>query len=180
MRFFSENIESLRELYVNQLRTMLSAERQITDALPKMIDKSTDEQLRQAFQSHLQETEVHVQRLEQILSESSSDTDDIKCKALDNMIDETESVVGDIEDGSVRDAFLIGSAQRVEHFEMASYGTLRNWARILGETGHAQILNQTLQEEDHADQLLTQISDRVNPYATGTETPTRTGRASAA
>ena len=171
MRFFSENIESLRELYVNQLRTMLSAERQITDALPEMIDKATDEQLRQAFQSHLQETEVHVQRLEQIIS-ATSESDAIKCKALDTMIDETESVVGDVEDDSVRDALLIAAAQRVEHFEMASYGTLRNWAQILGESGHAQILEQTLNEEKHADQLLTQISDKVNPYASGTERAT--------
>ncbi|HTD54858.1 MAG TPA: ferritin-like domain-containing protein [Silvibacterium sp.] len=168
MKFFTENIDSLRELYVNQLRSMLSAERQITDALPKMIDKSTDQQLRQAFESHLRETEVHVQRLEQILSETANETDDIKCKVLDTMVDETESIVGDIDDGSVRDAALIASGQRVEHFEMASYGTLRNWAQILGESGHAQILNQTLQEEEHADQLLTQISDKVNPSAGST------------
>ena len=165
MRFFSENIDSLRQLYVNQLRTMLSAERQITDALPKMIDKATDQQLKQAFQSHLQETEVHVQRLEQILNESSDKTDDIKCKVLDTMVDDTESIVGDIDDDSVRDAALIASAQRVEHYEMACYGTLRNWAQILGESGHAQIHNQTLKEEEHADQLLTEISDRVNPSA---------------
>ena len=174
MKFFSENIESLRELYINQLRTMLSAERQITDALPKMIEKSTDLQLKQAFQSHLQETEVHVQRLEQILSESANESDDLKCKVLATMVDDTESVIGDIDDDSVRDAALIASGQRVEHFEMASYGTLRNWAEILGESGHAQLLNQTLKEEQHADQLLTQISDMVNPSASST------GRATAA
>ncbi|MBV8630576.1 MAG: ferritin-like domain-containing protein [Silvibacterium sp.] len=165
MKFFSANIDSLRELYVNQLKSMLSAERQITDALPKMIDKSTDTQLRQAFQSHLQETEGHVQRLEQILSEAADDTDDIKCKVLDSMVDEAESMISDVHDDSVRDALLIAAGQRVEHFEMASYGTLRNWAQILGETGHAQMLEQTLNEEKHADQLLTQISDKVNPSA---------------
>ena len=174
MKFFSENIESLRELYINQLRTMLSAERQITDALPKMIEKSTDPQLKQAFQSHLQETEVHVQRLEQILSESANERDDLKCKVLATMVDDTESVIGDIDDDSVRDAALIASGQRVEHFEMASYGTLRNWAQILRESGHAQLLNQTLKEEEHADKLLTQISDMVNPSASST------GRATAA
>ena len=168
MKFFSENVESLRELYVHQLRTMLSAERQITDALPKMIDKATDQELKQAFESHLKETEGHVQRLEQILSETVDETDDIKCKVLDTMVDETESIVGDIDDNSVRDACLIASGQRVEHFEIASYGTLRNWAQILGESGHVQILNQTLQEEEHADQRLTQISDKVNPSAGGT------------
>jgi len=165
MKFFSENIDSLRELYINQLKTMLSAERQITDALPKMIDKATDQQLKQAFQSHLSETKVHVQRLEQILNETADKADDIKCKILDTLVDDTESVIGDIDDDSVRDAALIASGQRVEHFEMASYGTLRSWAQILGETGHAQILNQTLREEEHADQLLTQISDKVNPSA---------------
>ena len=168
MKFFSENVQSLRELYVHQLRTMLSAERQITEALPKMIDKATDQELKQAFESHLKETEGHVQRLEQILTETVDETDDIKCKVLDTMVDETESIVGDIDDNSVRDACLIASGQRVEHFEMASYGTLRNWAQILGESGHVQILNQTLQEEEHADQRLTQISDKVNPSAGGT------------
>ena len=168
MKFFSANIDSLRELYINQLKAMLSAERQITDALPKMIDKSTDQELRQAFQSHLQETEVHVQRLEQILSQAADDTDTIKCKALDTLIDESESMIADVDDGSVRDALLIAAGQRVEHFEMASYGTLRNWAQIIGESGHAQILNQTLKEEEHADQLLTQISDKVNPSASTT------------
>ena len=84
------------------------------------------------------------------------------------MVDDTESVIGDIDDDSVRDAALIASGQRVEHFEMASYGTLRSWAEILAESGHAQLLNQTLQEEEHADKLLTQISDKVNPSASGT------------
>jgi ferritin-like metal-binding protein YciE len=164
MKFFSENIDSLRELYLNQLKTMLSAEQQITDALPKMIDKATDQQLKQAFQSHLQETEVHVQRLEEILSEVK-ETNDIKCKVLATMVDDTEDIIGNIGDHSVRDVALIASGQRVEHFEMASYGTLRNWAQLLGESGHAQVLNQTLQEEEHADKLLTQISDKVNPSA---------------
>lgn len=174
MKFFSANIDSLRELYVNQLKTMLSAERQITEALPKMIDKATDQQLKQAFQSHLQETEVHVTRLEEILNETADKAEDIKCKVLATLVNDAEGTIEDIEDDSVRDAALIAAAQRVEHFEMASYGTLRNWAGILSESEQAQLLNQTLNEEEHADQLLTQISDRVNPSAS------TTGKAAAA
>ncbi len=165
MKFFSANIDSLRELYINQLRTLLSSEEQITEALPKMISKATDTQLKQALQSHLQETEVHVARMEKILSENGGKADAVKCKITAALISGADEMIKDVTDESVRDAVIIASAQRVEHFEIASYGTVRNWARILGENRHAQILDQTLQEEGHADQLLTSISDRVNPYA---------------
>lgn len=165
MKFFSENIDSLRKLYINQLQMLLSTEQQIVDALPKMIDKSTDLQLKQAFQSHLQETEQHVTRLEQILRECTGKTDTVKCKVLSSLISEAEDMIKDAKDDSVRDVALIAGAQRVEHYEIASYGAVRQWARILGETSQAQILDQTIKEEGHADHLLTEISDRINPYA---------------
>lgn len=165
MKFLSANIESLRELYVNQLRSLLSTEQQITEALPKMIEKATDPQLKQALQSHLQETQVHVNRLEQIIAGKAGKADPIKCKVTAALISGADDMIKGATDESVRDAVIIASAQKVEHFEIASYGTVRSWANILGESKQAQILEQTLQEEGHADKLLTSISDRVNPYA---------------
>jgi ferritin-like metal-binding protein YciE len=164
MKFFSANIDSLRELYINQLRSLLSTEQQITEALPKMIEKATDPELKQAFQTHLKETQTHVSRLEQILSERGK-VDAIKCKSTAALISGAEDLISDAKDDSVRDAVLIASAQRIEHFEIASYGTVRNWARILGENRHAQVLDQTVKEEGNADHILTSIADRVNPYA---------------
>lgn len=165
MKFMSANIDSLRKLYVNQLQMLLSAEQQITEALPKMIDKSTDVQLKQAFQSHLKETEQHVRRVEQILQQCVGEAKPVKCKVLAALVTEAEDMITDAKDDSVRDAALIAGAQRVEHYEIASYGTVRNWARILGETAQAQTLDTTIKEEGHADHLLTEIANRVNPYA---------------
>lgn len=169
MKFFSENLESLRELYINELKKLLSMERQITEALPKMIDKATDTQLKQAFQSHLQETEQHVTRVEEILRECTNDTDTIKCKVLATLVSEAEDAIKDAKDPSVRDVSLIASAQAVEHHEMACYGTVRNYARILGEPSQAELLQKTLDEEKHADRLLTEITERINPAAERTE-----------
>ena len=115
MKFFSANIDSLRKLYINQLQMMLSAEQQITDALPKMIDEATDTQLKQAFQSHLQETEQHVTRLEQILRQNTGDIDTVKCKGLSALVTEAEDMIKDAKDDSVRDVALIAGAQRIEH-----------------------------------------------------------------
>lgn len=165
MKFFSANIDSLRKLYVNQLQMLLSTEQQITEALPKMIEKATDPQLKQAFQSHLQETEAQVNRLEQILQETTGEAKAIKCKVLSALVDEAEDMIKDASDDSVRDAALIAAAQRVEHYEIATYGAVRHFAQILGETSQAQLLDQTIKEEGHADHLLTEIANRVNPYA---------------
>lgn len=165
MKFFSENLESLRELYINDLRKLLSVEQQITEALPKMIDKATDMQLKQVFQSHLQETEQHVTRVEQILRECSEEADSIKSKVLASMVSDAEDMIKDASDDSVRDVSLIAAAQCVEHYEMACYGTVRNYARILGEPAQAELLQRTLDEEKHADHLLTQLSERINPEA---------------
>lgn len=165
MKFFSANIDSLRKLYINQLQMLLSAEKQITEALPTMIEKATDSQLKQAFQSHLQETENQVARLEQILQHTTGEAKAVKCKVLPSLVEEAEDMVKDAADESVRDAALIAAAQRVEHYEIAAYGAVRHFARILGNPSQAQLLDQTIKEEGHADRLLTEIADRVNPYA---------------
>ena len=165
MKLFSADLDSLRDLYHNQLRMLVSTEQQIIQALPTMIEKATDVQLKQAFQSHLQETKVHVTRLQNILREENHETDAIKCKALSALVSEAEDMIKDATDLTVRDVALIAAAQRVEHYEIASYGTVRRWAEILGEAEQAALLDKTVQEEGHTDQLLTSIAERVNVEA---------------
>lgn len=165
MKLFSADLDSLRDLYHNQLRMLLSTEQQIIDALPTMIEKSTDVQLKQAFQSHLQETHVHVTRLQDILREEHGDVEAIKCKVLSSLVSEAQDMIKDATDPTVRDVALIAAAQRVEHYEIASYGAVRRWAQILGEAEQAALLDKTIKEEGHADHLLTSIADRVNVEA---------------
>jgi ferritin-like metal-binding protein YciE len=165
MKFMSANLESLRELYIDQLQHLHSAETQITEALPKMIEKATDPQLKRALDAHLQETRAHVTRLEQILRNAEGGVDSKKNKGIAALITEGEDVIKDASDTSVRDAGIIAAAQHVEHYEMASYGTVRTWAEILGHTDHAELLEKTLEEEKHADALLTQIADTANTMA---------------
>lgn len=165
MKFMSANLESLRELYIDQLQHLHSAETQITDALPKMIEKATDPQLKRALDTHLQQTRGHVARLEQILRNAEGDVDSKKNKGIAALITEGEDIIKDASDSSVRDAGIIAAAQHVEHYEMASYGTVRSWAEILGHTDHAELLEKTLDEEKQADALLTQIADTANTLA---------------
>jgi ferritin-like metal-binding protein YciE len=165
MKFFSANLDNLRKLYINQLQMLVSTEEQITEALPKMIEKATDPQLKQAFSSHLQETRAQLARVQQILNQATGEAKSVKCKALAALVTEAEDMIKDASDESVRDAALISAAQRVEHYEIAVYGTVRYFAQLLGENSHASLLEQTLDEEKHADQLLTGIADRVNPSA---------------
>lgn len=165
MKFFSANLQDLRELYINSLQKTLDMEQQITKALPTMIEQSTDTQLKQAFQSHLQETETQVERVQGILDTLAGESSTIKCKPLAALVAEAQDMIKDAADPSVRDAALIAAGQQVEHHEIAVYGTLRTWAGILGETEQARILEQILEEEKHADVLLTGISSRVNAEA---------------
>jgi ferritin-like metal-binding protein YciE len=165
MRVFSANLDNLRKLYTNQLQMLLSTENQIMVALPGMIESARDVQLRQAFQSHMQETRLQVQRLEEILETQTGEARDVKCKVMAALATEAEDLVKDAVDDSVRDAALISAAQRVEHYEIACYGAVRRWAQLLGEEQHAELLDKTIHEEGHADHLLTEIAERVNPYA---------------
>ena len=165
MKMLSANLDNLRKLYTNQLRTLLSTEQQIVEALPKMIGHSTDTQLKQAFQSHLQETREQVSRLEQILNHAAGEASPVKCRVTAALISQAEEMVKDAADDDVRDAALISAGQRVEHYEIASYGAVRHWAQILGLTADAELLDKTIHEEGHADHLLTQISNRVDAQA---------------
>lgn len=165
MKFFSANLQSLRELYVDQLQQLHSAETQITDALPKMMEAATEPQLKQALQTHLEETRGHVTRIEQILRQGTGSVDSKNSKGIAALITEGEDLIKDATDNSVRDAGIIAAAQKVEHYEMAAYGTVRTFAEILGEDNAADLLDQTLEEEKHADSVLTEIADVANTRA---------------
>ncbi len=165
MAIFSANLESLRELYIDQLQHLYSVETQLTEALPKMADAATDTQLKQAFTSHLQETREHVTRLKEILGRAQQSVDSKKSKAMATLITEGEDMIKDAKDDAVRDAGLILAAQRVEHYEIASYGAVRQYAEMLGDEQAVQLLDRTAKEEGHADHLLTEISKTANPRA---------------
>lgn len=162
--------DDLRSLYTAQLRYLLSTENQIIDGLQSMIEHAQDTQLKQAFQSHQQETRVHAQRLERILGELQGDADDKKDPIITALIGSGTNIVRESSEGPVRDAGLIATAQKVEHYEIASYGSARDWAKTLGLSQHATLLEQTLEEEKHADKLLTTISQRENPAAANAST----------
>jgi ferritin-like metal-binding protein YciE len=169
MGFITPNdFPNLQELYTAQLRYLLSAENQIVKGLPKMIEHADDPQLKRAFLSHLQETEVQSTRLQQLIADLTNDVDDKKDPILAAIVGFGENITKESDPGAVRDAGLIATAQKVEHYEIASYGTARDWATQLGLSDHAAILDRTLQEEKHADRLLTEIAQTANPVASVT------------
>jgi ferritin-like metal-binding protein YciE len=130
-----------------------------------MIESATEPQLKNALETHLQETKGHVARLEQILNQAKGSVDSRKSKGMAALITEGEDIIKDATDASVRDAGIIAAAQKVEHYEIAAYGTVRTYAEILGNDTQADLLDQTLEEEKHADSVLTAISDTANTSA---------------
>ncbi len=162
MKLFSANIEDLRTLYIENLKKALDMEQKITKALPKMIDKSTDADLRTAFQNHLRQTEGHGAKIESLLRNLTGDADTVTCKVMNGLTTEAEDSIKDATDPGIRDVTLIAAAQQVEHHEIAIYGTLRNWANLLGLSNDAQVLDSILADEKAADKLLSSISDDVN------------------
>ena len=165
MKLFSANIEDLRSLYIDNLKKALDMEQHITKALPTMIEKSSDQELADAFQTHLNETVGHVAKLESLLREATGDTDTNTCKVIRALVTEAEDTIKDVTDAMVLDVALIGAAQQVEHHEIAVYGTLRNWAEILGLDEHADVLESILNEEKNADEILSELSDNINATA---------------
>jgi len=158
--------QNLNELLVEELKDLYSAETQLTKALPRMAKKAQDMELRTAFQSHLNETEQHVARLEQICELLDCKPRGKKCVAMEGLIEEGKEEMEEITDRDVLDAALIGAAQKVEHYEIAAYGTARTHALRLGYVEAASILQQTLEEEGNADQKLTRIAEsHVNAEA---------------
>lgn len=160
MGIFSSDIKSLDDLFVHQLRDIYYAEKQIVQALPDMIEKASDTGLKQGFSAHLAETKNHVKRLEQVFKMHGVEAKGVDCPAIDGIIEEADDVVGEVDDKAVLDAALIAAAQAVEHYEMTRYGTLIAWAKQLGRSDCASVLQQNLEEEKAADAKLTAMAAR--------------------
>ncbi len=158
MGFFSNDIKKLDDLFVHTLRDIYYAENQIVKALPDMIEKATDPALKQGFQAHLGETKNHVTRLEQVFKLHGVEAKGVDCPAIDGIIEEANDLAGDT-DRKVLDAALIAAAQAVEHYEMTRYGSLIAWAKQLGRSDCAHLLQQNLDEEKKADAKLTALAE---------------------
>jgi ferritin-like metal-binding protein YciE len=160
-------METLQDLYLHELKDIYNAEKQILQALPKMAESANHNELRQAFEEHARVTEEQVRRLETIFSDLGQNPTGKKCKGMEGLIEEGKEVLEEKKaDPDVRDAALIAAAQRVEHYEIAAYGTARTYAQQLGVSNHADLLQQTLDEEGETDKLLTQLAEnRVNTDA---------------
>ncbi len=150
---------TLRDLFVDHLRDLYSAENQITKALPRMAKKATSEPLKQAFEEHLQQTENQISRLEEIFSNMEKSPRGKKCAGMEGLLEEGKEVMSEKMDKDVMDAALIAAAQKVEHYEIAAYGTVRSYAELLGEDEAVQLLSETLEEESATDKKLTQIAE---------------------
>ncbi|MDP9347727.1 MAG: ferritin-like domain-containing protein [Gemmatimonadota bacterium] len=159
-------MDSLKDLYVEQLKDLYSAENQILNALPKMAAKASHPELRTAFQEHEQITREQVRRLEQVFSDLGEKPTGHHCRGMEGLIREGDELLSMDVQSDVLDAGLITAAQRVEHYEIAGYGTVRTWAERLGFDNHAQLLQQTLDEEGQTDHRLTRLAEQVvNPDA---------------
>jgi ferritin-like metal-binding protein YciE len=157
--------DSLRQLYLDELRDLYSAETQIVKALPKLAKASSNAGLRQAFEEHLRQTSEHVARLEQIFEMLEEKPSGRKCLGMDGLVKEGAETMQEDYAEEVMDAAVIGAAQRVEHYEIAGYGTVRAYAELLGEDEHISLLEQTLEEEKQADEKLTQLAEQINRQA---------------
>ncbi|HSD83617.1 MAG TPA: ferritin-like domain-containing protein [Anaerolineae bacterium] len=152
-------MNSLKELYVEELRDLYSAENQITKALPRMAKKAETEELKGAFEEHLQQTENQIARLEKIFSSLDKSPRGKKCVGMEGLLEEGKEIMTEKMEPEVRDAALIAAAQRVEHYEIAAYGTVRAYAELLGEQEAMQLLTATLEEESATDEKLTQLAE---------------------
>lgn len=156
---------SLRELYIDELRDLYNAETQLTKALPKMAKASSNTELRYAFEEHLRQTSEHVSRLEQIFDMLEEKPTGKKCLGMEGLVKEGAETMREEYDGAVMDASIIGAAQRLEHYEIAAYGTAREFAQLLREDEHVSLLEKTLEEEKETDQKLTELAEEINPQA---------------
>ncbi len=158
-------VDSIDKLFIEELKDLYSAENQITKALPKMVNAASSKDLKKAFESHLRETEGQIERLVQICNILGTSPKGKSCEGMKGVLDEGSSMLHESAEGDVRDAALISAAQRVEHYEMAAYGTVRTYAQLLGQPQVAKLLEETLEEEKAADQKLTSIAQKVNVRA---------------
>ena len=157
-------VDTMEKLLVNELKDLYSAEKQITRALPKMAKQASNNELKTAFETHLKETEGQIKRLDRVFEILGKTSGGKTCKAMQGLIEEGNEVMQETE-GEVSDAALISAAQKVEHYEMAGYGSVRTWAQVLGQKEIADLLQQTLDEEGETDHKLTQLSGKINKQA---------------
>ena len=157
--------DNLKNLYVDELKDLYSAENQLVKALPKLAKAASSDELRQGFEEHLEQTRGHVQRLEKIFQALGESPRGKKCKGMEGLVEEGSEVMEEEFEGSLMDAALIGAAQRVEHYEIAAYGTVCAFAKELGEREQNSLLNQTLKEEKETDEKLTQLALQINTQA---------------
>jgi ferritin-like metal-binding protein YciE len=157
--------ESLRELYVTELKDLYNAEIQLVKALPKMAKASSNAELRQGFEEHLRQTSEHVSRLEQIFELLGEKPTGKKCLGMEGLVKEGAETISEDYEDALMDAAIIGAAQRVEHYEIAGYGTVRAFAELLGENEHVSLLEQTLAEEKETNEKLTQLAKQINLQA---------------
>lgn len=165
MALFAMKLDNLQKLFVKELRDLYDAETQITEALPKLVDAAHNPPLKQALQHHLDVTKQQISRLDRIFQTLGEKPTGETCKGMKGIIKEGDEIVSASGDPSTVDAGIISAAQRVEHYEMAGYGTVRTYAKLLGQTQIASLLQQTLDEEAEADTKLTEIANTVNVEA---------------
>jgi ferritin-like metal-binding protein YciE len=156
---------NFRDLYLSELQDLYDAENQLIEALPKMAAASTNAKLRAGFESHLEQTRGHAERLEQIFNSLGEDAKRKKCKGIKGLVAEGGEMIDSDFEGAVKDAGLISAAQRVEHYEIAAYGAARTFAQLLGDNEGASLLEQTLGEEKETDEKLSELADTINAQA---------------
>jgi ferritin-like metal-binding protein YciE len=160
MGLFSKEIATMDDLFLHGLKDIFYAENQIVKAIPKMIDKATNRDLASGFKTHLEETYRQIERLDRVFEKLGRKPSATQCPAIDGIIKEADEVAGEVDDKNVLDAAIVGSAQAVEHYEMARYGTLIAWAEELGRDDVVRLLNTNLKEEKAADKKLSTIAQR--------------------
>ena len=159
-------LQTLKTLYIDELRDLYNAENQLVKALPKMAKAASSEELQDAFEKHLEQTKSHVDRLEEVFEEIGEKPKGKTCKAMKGLIDEGSEILKEDGEESVIDAGIIVAAQKVEHYEIASYGSVRTFAQLLGKDRSADLLQRTLDEESEANEVLNKLAeDIVNPEA---------------
>jgi ferritin-like metal-binding protein YciE len=171
-------VQGLKELYIDELKDLYNAETQLVKALPKMAKASSSDELREGFEGHLEQTKGHVERLEQIFEMLGESPKGKKCSGMEGLVEEGAEVIKEDFEGNVMDAALIGAAQRVEHYEIAAYGTVRALAETLGENDHVSLLEATLNEEKETDEKLTELAREINQEALGEQSRQDTQSAS--
>ena len=157
--------QGLRQLYIDELKDLYNAENQLVKALPKMAKAASSDELREGFEEHLEQTRGHVERLEEIFQALNESPKGRKCAGMEGLVKEGGEVMEEDFEGAVMDAAIIGAAQRVEHYEIAAYGTAIEFARILGESDHVSLLESTLNEEKETDKKLTELAGQINSQA---------------